>query len=96
MILCTIVKATNVTKNIQINKIFTYLSVPYVDTLPIAIVPLSLPSGMDITAPFFRRIKPYRDYSLFDEVMRQSERLNENEKIKWIIKWSQSKDYKQC
>ena len=87
MILCTFVKATNVTESIQINKIFTYLSVPYVDALPIAIVPSGLPSGMDIIAPFFRGIKPYRDYSLFDEVLRQSKRLNENEKIKWIIKW---------
>ena len=96
MILCTLAKATIVTEKIQINKILTYLSVPYVDALPIAIVPPDLPSGMDITAPFFRGIIPYNDYSLFDEVMRQSDRLNEREKIKWIIKWSQSKEYKQC
>ena len=70
MILCTFVKATNITESIQINKIFTYFLVPHVDALPIAIVPPSLPSGTDITAPFFRGIKLYRKYCLFDEVMR--------------------------
>ena len=85
---------------ILMKKILLIFSVPYVDVdvdiQPIAIVPADLPSGMDITAPFFRGITPYRNYSLFDEVMRQSDRLNEREKIKWIIKWSQSKGYKQC
>ena len=77
---------------------FTYLSVPYVDVdvQPISVVPAGLPSGMDITAPFFRGIIPYRNYTLFDEVMRQSDRLNEREKIKWIVRWSQSKKYEQC
>ena len=88
MIFVLSVKATNVTENIQINKNFTYLSVLYVDVQPISIVPTSLPSGMDITAPFFRGIKLYKDYNLLDEVLMQSDRLNENKKIKWIIKWS--------
>ena len=89
-------KTTNVIEYIRINENLTYLSVPYVDAQPIAIVPLGMPSGIDITAPFFRRIKLYRDYSLLDEVLKQSDRLNENEKIKWIIRWSHSEDFNLC
>ena len=77
-------------------KVLLYLSVPYLDAQLVAIVPPGLPLGMDITTPFFRGIKPYRDYNLLDEVLRQSDRLNENEKIKWIIKWSYSKDCNLC
>ena len=69
-------------------KIFTHLLVPYVDVdvdiQPITVVPADLPSGMNITAPFFRGIKPYNGYDLFDEVIRQSDHLDEREKIKWI------------
>ena len=50
----------------HINENAIYLSVPYVDAQPIAIVPAGLPSGIDITALYFRGIKP-RHYNLFDE-----------------------------
>ena len=68
-----------------------YLSVPYVDAQPIAIVPAGLPSGIFITAPYFKGIRP-RDYNLFDEVLSQSDKLNEREKIKWMIKWLHGED----
>ena len=59
-----------------------YLSVPFVNPQPIAIVPASLSSGIDISAPYFRVMRPYRNYNLFDEVLRQSNRLDENETTK--------------
>ena len=86
--ICIFCKGNNVIENIQIDEHFTYLSVPYVDALPIAIISPGLPSGIEITASFFKGVKPYRDYNLLDEVLRQSDRLNKNKKIKWIIKWS--------
>ena len=90
------IKTTNVIEHIEINENLTYFSVLYVDAQPIAIVPAGLPLSINITAPFFRGIKPYRDYNLLDEVLRQSDRLNENEKIKWIIRWSHSEDFNLC
>ena len=63
---------------------------------PIAIVPPGLPSGIDISAPFFRGIKPYPGYDLFDEVIRQSDHLDEREQIRWITRrWygNSSKQY---
>ena len=39
-----------------------------------------MPLGIDISALYFRGIKPYRDYNLFDEVLRQSDQLDESEK----------------
>ena len=51
-----------------------------------------MPSGIDISAPYFRGIKPYRDYNMFDEVLRQSDHLDEREKIKWIIRWLHGED----
>ena len=77
-------------------KTLSIFSVPYLDAQLVAIVPPSLPSSMDIITPFFRGIKLSKDYNLLDEVLRQSDRLNENEKIKWIIKWSHSKDCSLC
>ena len=68
-----------------------YLSIPYVDAQPIAIVPAGLPSGIDITAPYLRGIRP-RNYNLFDKVLRQSDRLNESEKVKWMIKLLHGED----
>ena len=55
-------------------------SVPFVNIHPITVVPPSLPSGIDISALFFRGIKPYRDYDLLDEVLRQYDHLDEREK----------------
>ena len=76
---------------IQINENTIYLSVPFIDAQPIAIVPTGLPFDIDITVPYFGGIRP-RDYNLFDEVLRQSDILDENEKIKWIIRWLHGED----
>ena len=61
-------------------------SVPFVNIGPIVVVPPGLPFGIDISAPYFRGIKPYRDYDLLDEVLRQSDNLDEREKIKWMTR----------
>ena len=66
--------------------------VHFINAQPIAIVPASLPSLIDILAPYFRGIRPHRNYNLFDEVIRQSDRLNESEKIKWISRWLHGDD----
>ena len=63
-------------------EIWSTFIVPFTDSLPISIVPVVLPSSIDISAPYFRGIMPHRYYNLFDEVIRQSDRLNESEKIK--------------
>ena len=60
--------------------------VPFVNIHPIVVVPPGLSSGIDISAPFFRGIKPYHDYDLLDEVLRQSNHLDEREKIKWMTR----------
>ena len=77
----------NVTVKYLINKNVIYFSVPFVNPRPIAVVPPGLPSSIDISALFFRGIKPYRDYDLLDEVLRQSDHLDEREKIKWMTRW---------
>ena len=64
------IKTKNAIKYIEFNKNFTYLSVPYLNLQLVSIVLAGLPLGMDIIAPFFRGIKPYRDYNLLDEVLR--------------------------
>ena len=58
----------------------------------IVVVPSGLPSGIDISAPFFRGIKPYDGYDLLDEVIRQSDHLDEREKIRWMTKWFYGED----
>ena len=57
---------------------------------PIFVVPAALPLGTDIIAPFFRGTKPYRNYGLFDEMMRQFDRIGEQELIRWMNRWSQA------
>ena len=66
--------------------------VPFINAQPLAIVPAGLSSGIDISAPYFRGIRSHRNYNLFDEFIRQSNRLNESEKIKWISRWLHSDD----
>ena len=68
-------------------KVSFIFSIPFVNICPIAVVPPSLPSGIDISAPFFRGIKPYHNYDFLDEVLRQSDHLDEREKIKWMTRW---------
>ena len=63
-------------------KIPFIFSVPFVNTCPIVVVPPGLPSSIDISASFFRGIKPYRGYDLFDDVIRQSDHLDEREIIR--------------
>ena len=63
--------------------------------LLIAVVPSGLPSGIDISAPFFRGITPYHGYDFFDEVIRQYDHLDEREKIRWMTKWMYGKDSSQ-
>ena len=76
-------------------KIPFIFSVPFVNTRPIVVAPSGLPSGIDISAPFFRGIKPYRDYDLLDEVIRQSDHLDEREKIRWMTRWLYGEDSSQ-
>ena len=61
--------------------------VQFVNICPIIVVPPTLSSSIDISAPFFRGIKPYCDHDLLDEVLRQSDHLDEREKIKWMTIW---------
>ena len=49
-----------------------------------------LPPNIDITAPYFRGIRPYKDYEIFDEIMRQSNRIGEQELIRWMNRWPQA------
>ena len=51
--------------------------VPFLNPQPISVVPSYLPSSVDIIAPYFRGIKPYKSYRIFDEMMRQSDRIGE-------------------
>ena len=67
------------------------LSVPYTDAQPMTIILASLPSDIDIIAPYFRGIRP-RDCNLFEKSLRQSDRLNESEKFKWMIRWLHGED----
>ena len=67
-------------------------SVPFVNTCLIVVVPPSLPSGIDILASFFRGIKPYHGYDLLDEVIRQSDHLDEREKIRRMTRWLYGED----
>ena len=70
-------------------------SVAFVNTRLIVVVPPGLPSSIDISNLFFRGIKPYHDYDLLDEVIRQSDHLDEREKIIWMTRWSYGKDFSQ-
>ena len=74
------------------NQNVLYFPIPFVNARPIVVVPASLPFGINISVPFFRVIKPYHDYDLFDEVVRQSDHLDEIEKIKWMIRWLHGED----
>lgn len=58
--------------------------VTFMNPQPIFVVPAILPSGTDITAPFFRGIRPFRNYGLFDEMMTQSDRIGKKELIRWM------------
>ena len=55
---------------ILMNENVIYFLVPFINIQPIAIVPIGLPSGIDISAPYFRGIRSHRKYNLFDEVIR--------------------------
>ena len=61
-------------------EIWSIFTIPFIDAQPIAIVTSGLLSGIDISAPYFRGIKPHKYYNLFDEVIRQYDRLNASEK----------------
>ena len=50
---------------------------------------VDLPPNTDITTPYFRGIRPYKDSGIFDEMMRQSDRIGEQELIRWMNRWSQ-------
>ena len=72
----------NVIVYILVNENVIYFSVLFINAQSIAIVFTGLPSDIDILAPNFRDIRPHRNYNLFDEVIRQFNKLNESEKIK--------------
>ena len=45
-------------------------SVPFINAKLIAMVPADLPPNSYITVPYFRGKRPYKDYGIFDEMMR--------------------------
>ena len=71
-------------------KIQFLFSVPFINAQPTSMVPAGLPANIDITAPYFKGIRPYKDYEIFDEMMRQSDRIGEKKLIKWMNRWSQA------
>ena len=62
---------------ISINGNLIHFSVPFINTQPISMVLADLPPDIDITEPYFRGKRPYKNYGIFDEMMRQSDRIGE-------------------
>lgn len=53
-------------------------------------VSANLPPNIDITAPYFKGIRPYKSYGIVEEIIRQSAIIGEQELIRWMNRWPQA------